>query len=278
MRSRPPSGTRAHHDVLEFRGSHQPPLRAYRILERGASGRRRLADRSGGILSVLRLNGVVDIAGGDSQLRHAVGVHPDAHGVDLGGAQPRLAHAVHAGQLVQQVDLRVVGEEQRVVAVVRGNQADAGEEGGGDLLDRHSRALHFGRKPRHGEVHAVLRLHRGHVRVGAQLEGHIDAERAVVGAVGHEVEHAIEGEQLFLDGLGDGFFQVLRIAAQIAGADLHHRRDHLGIAGQGKIGDGDGAQDDDHDGDHHRENGMIDEEPRHGLAASPCASACGAGL
>src|ERR1022692_2885880 len=56
-------------------------------------------------------------------------------------------------------------------------------------------------------------------------------------------------EQLF-DGLGYGLLDVLRIATQIAGADLDHRRDYLGVTGQGKIGDGDSAQDDDHDGDH----------------------------
>ena len=52
---------------------------------------------------------------------------------------------------------------------------------------------------------------------------------AVVAAGGEKVQHAVEPGQLLFDRLGDGFFEVLRIAAEIIGGDLHHRRHHFGI-------------------------------------------------
>ncbi len=56
---------------------------------------------------------------------------------------------------------------------------------------------HFGRKPRHGDVDPVLRLHRGVIGVRADLERDLNVEQAVVAAVGKEVEHPVEANQLF---------------------------------------------------------------------------------
>ncbi len=156
--------------------------------------------------------------------------------INLVGAEPRFADAFQTADLVHQIDLRVVGEEQRIVAVVRGIQADGHQERARDLLHRDALALHFGRQARHGDADAILRLHGGDVRIGAQLERHLDVQRAVVGAAGEEVQHAVEADKLLFDGLRDGFFEVLRVAAQEVGADLHHRRHHFGIAATGRLG------------------------------------------
>ena len=111
------------------------------------------------------------------------GIQPDAHRVDLLRAQSRFADARQAADLVHQVDLRVVGQEQRVVAIVAGHQADGHQERGRDLLHGDALPLHFGWQPRQRDVHAVLRLHRRDIRIGAQLECDRDGELAVVGAV-----------------------------------------------------------------------------------------------
>ena len=99
-------------------GIDQPAGRGHGILEIGAARRGRLADRACGILPVLRLDGVADVGGGDAELRHLVGIQPDAHGVNLLRTQARFADARQAADLIHQIDLRVVGEEERIVAVV----------------------------------------------------------------------------------------------------------------------------------------------------------------
>ena len=101
----------AQDDIFKLGWIDEASRRGNRVLKVGAGGRGRLAQRTGGVLAVLRLNGSGDIAGGDAQLGHAVGIHPDPHGVHRVGSQAAFAHPLQAGHLVQQVDLRVVGEE-----------------------------------------------------------------------------------------------------------------------------------------------------------------------
>ena len=59
-----------------------------------------------------------------------------------------------------------------------------------------------------GDRDAVLDEHRRDVHVGAELKGHGQVVRAVVGAVGRHVEHAFDAVDLLLDRsgnrLGDG--------------------------------------------------------------------------
>ncbi len=55
-------GLRAQHDVLELLRVDQAARRVHRVLEIGALRRGRLAKRSRGILAVLRLDGVADVA------------------------------------------------------------------------------------------------------------------------------------------------------------------------------------------------------------------------
>ncbi len=262
-------GLRAHHDILELAGICKTAGRGHRILKVGAARRRRLADRARGILAVLRLHGVRDVGRGNSELGHLVRVQPDAHGVDLLRTQARFADAGQAADLVHQVDLRVIGKEECVVAVVAGHQADGHQERCRDLLDGHTLALHFGWQAGQRDIHAVLRLHRRDIGIGAQLEGDVDDELAVVGAGGLVVQHAIQSDQLFFDGLRDRLFQILRVAAQIGRRDLNRGRHHLRISRNRQAGNGDRAEDDDHDGDHHREHRTIDEKFGHDLARGP---------
>ena len=43
------------------------------------------------------------------------GINPDAHRIKLLRTEARFTHTVQAAQLIYQVDLRVVGEEERIV-------------------------------------------------------------------------------------------------------------------------------------------------------------------
>ena len=215
-------GLRAHHDILELAGIGEAARRGHRILEIGAArrqapGRSRPPDSAGSAPGSALLTSVAVTP----SFGHLVGVQPHAHRVDLLRAQARFADARQAADLVHQVDLRVVGQEQRIVAVVAGHQADRHQERGGDFLHRHALPLHFGWQPRQRDVHAVLRLDRRDIGIGAELEGDVDGELAVVGAGGLVVQHAVQPDQLLFDRLRDGLFQILRVAAEIVRGDLH---------------------------------------------------------
>ncbi len=132
------------------------------------------------------------------ELGHLVGIHPHAHRIHQRRAEPRIADARQAADLVQQIDLRVVGQEHRIIAVVRRNQSHHHQERARYFLHRHALALHFRRQPRQREIHFVLRLHRGGIGIGSQLERHRDRHRSVVGAVRQEVQHAVEARPVVL--------------------------------------------------------------------------------
>src|SRR5262249_61888334 len=103
---------------LDRVGWGEGPGRGYRSWEARPPGGRRLADRPGGILPVLRLHRRADVGCRDSELGHFVGVEPQPHGINLRGAETRFADAREAPELIDEGDLRVIGEEQRVEPVV----------------------------------------------------------------------------------------------------------------------------------------------------------------
>ena len=85
----------------------------------------------------------------------------------------------------------------------------------------------------------------------------------LLAAGGLVVQHAVEADQLLFDRLRDGLFQILRVAAQIVGRDLHRGRHHLRVSRDRQAGNRNRAQNDDHDRDHHREHGTVDKKSRH---------------
>ena len=82
-------------------------------------------------------------------------------------------------------------------------------------------------------------------------------------------------------GGGDGGFHVRGAGADEHGGDLDHGGDDVGVLGDRKALEGHQAQEHDDDGDHHRHDWPVDEEPCHGSAPCPEAlaapSAAGAG-
>ena len=140
-------GLGAHDDVAELLRVDEAAAGVHGILEIGSAGRRRLADGSGGILAVLRLDGVVDVGGGDAELGHLVGVDPDAHAVVFAARRAgcrRRRGCCRSGST--RLICRVVIEKERIVTAVGRGDGDGGEEGGRDLLDGDTDALDFGRK------------------------------------------------------------------------------------------------------------------------------------
>ena len=74
---------RAHDDIFELTRIGEAAGGGDRILEVRAARRGRLTNGSRGVLPVLCLHGVRYVGRGDPELRHLIGVQPDAHRVDL---------------------------------------------------------------------------------------------------------------------------------------------------------------------------------------------------
>ena len=110
-------GVRAQDDVAELLRRDETALRANGVGKLLAIGDGLAADLTGGVDVVLRGEGVDDVCGGDAELRHLVGLNPDADGV-LAAEDLNAADAFDAGDLILQVDDGVVGEEVRAVFAV----------------------------------------------------------------------------------------------------------------------------------------------------------------
>jgi hypothetical protein len=131
-----------------------------------------LADLAGGDLDILLGNGVDHILGREPVGLDLVRIEPDAHAVFVAAVDADRAHARDAREFVAHAQVGVVGQKQVVEGAVRRLQGDAHKDGGGFFLHRDALALHLLGQAGQGLVHAVLHEHRGHIHVGADLEGH----------------------------------------------------------------------------------------------------------
>ena len=87
-----------------------------RVLERLARRRRRHADLTGGDLLALLLQRLDDVLRDQAARLHLVRVEPDPHRILAGAEHDDVADAGQPGDLVLEVDGRVVGEIEAVVA------------------------------------------------------------------------------------------------------------------------------------------------------------------
>ena len=130
----------AQDDVLELHAG--PPAAP----ERSPSTGKPFPESAGGwpdgsrrVLPVLRLDGRADIGGGDARAWPSCPGSPTPASSRSGSDPSRASPTpVQAGDLVQQVDLRVVVQEQRVVAAVLRDQADCHQERAGNFLHGHA--------------------------------------------------------------------------------------------------------------------------------------------
>src|SRR5204863_3615471 len=111
-------------NVPKFAFRHQPALRGNGISEFLALGRGWSANKSGGINGVLRVDGGDNVIDGNVQLSELVRLDPKAHRIL---ACPKYAHVGDAFQLrdlVNQIDVSVIGKKRCVVTALRGYQSD----------------------------------------------------------------------------------------------------------------------------------------------------------
>ncbi len=186
-------------DVGEFVRVGEPALGVDGQLKRLALGHGRLADLSGGHLDVLLADGGDHVHGVQVESRQPIRVEPDPQAVVALTHVADAGNAGDAGQLILDEDGRVVAEINRIVFFALPDQVHDQQRVGGLLLDGDALVLDQGRDHRQGQRDAVLHQHLGHVRVHAQLEGHRQGIRAVVGTLRRHVEHALDAADLLLD-------------------------------------------------------------------------------
>ena len=176
----PAVGAAAEDDVAELLRRVEPAERGDGELERPAGRAGRLADLAGRHLHVLLADGLGHVAGRQVQRRQPVGVDPDAHAVVVLAELPHVADAVHAGDLVLDLDGGEVAEVELVVAVVRRVDADDQQDVGVALAGGDAGLLDHVGQQRQGEVDAVLHQHLGEIEIDAGLEGDGEGVGAVV--------------------------------------------------------------------------------------------------
>ena len=132
---------------------------------------RLLAKHSGRRLTVLVLQCTLQVLDSDSKARHLVRLHPDLHCIitaaDIGNA----SHAGHAPEPVLNIQRRVVAEVHLVEFRVVGHYGYRHQFAGRLLFHGNAVLHHLRRKPGLGQLHTVLDLHRGKVRIGRDVEG-----------------------------------------------------------------------------------------------------------
>ena len=190
--------------VLELGGVGQPPLGLDVELELLVVADRLRADPSGRGLDVLRLQGRDDVVRGHAEAGQPVGLEPDPHAVLEPAEQEGVTDAAHPLDVVEDVDRRVVRQEQRVVGLGRRIEIDDLEECRGLLLDTDAGTLDLVRQLGLGEADPVLDVDRVGVGIGADGEGDDERVAAVIAARRLHVEHVVDAHDLGFDRLGHG--------------------------------------------------------------------------
>jgi hypothetical protein len=169
-------------DVVEFLDSGQPALRADVQLKLDLGHQRSCADAADGGLSVLRVDRIDNLRGGNVEARQAVQVEPDPHRVFEVAPLARIADPAHPLQGVDQVYLGVIRQEQRIARALWRVDRDYLQQRGGLLLGRDAVALHLGRQQGKRLVDPGGDVDGIEIRVAADLES--DVERVAAVAAG----------------------------------------------------------------------------------------------
>src|SRR4029453_3369033 len=92
----------------------QPPLRTQRVRHLLSLWTRLSTDLTGRIDCALLLHGRGKIGHGQNKFGKQIRFDPDAHCVVAGAKKPDLTHTWHTVESVVDIDVRVVGEKQRI--------------------------------------------------------------------------------------------------------------------------------------------------------------------
>ena len=217
-------GIGAHNNVFELFGVGQPAFRRDRQLYLLALRRGRRADPAERGLHVLALHRCDNVRRSQVEGGQAVGVEPQPKRIIQRPEQARLPDAADPRQRVDDVDGRVVVQEQRVVRVLRRIDRHDLQQGRRFFSNDEPLPLHLLRQQGRGELGPVLHVYRVDIRIGAERKGDRQRVAAVGAARRLVIERIIDAVDLLLDRLRDGRLDDLRIGPGVKRRQRHLRR------------------------------------------------------
>src|SRR5207247_10521831 len=126
------------------------------------------ADLSVRVDSILTVDRVDDLRDGDIELGQLIGLYPDSHGVLAGAENLHLGNTLHTAERVAEVDIRVVGQELRVMRNFWRVNCDENRRSRERFLYRNSVVAHVCRQLRFSL--GVAQLGEDMVNIGVCLE------------------------------------------------------------------------------------------------------------
>src|SRR5215472_2214488 len=217
------------HDAVEFARVVQASGGADADLVGKIGGRRRLSHLARGHLHVLLAQGIHHVRRGQVARRQFDWVEPQAHGIFAFAKDDDVAHALQPFEGIANVNVKIVADEQIVVAVVIGIEAESYYERAGVLVDAYARGLYFDRQPAQDGSGAVLHVDGGNIQAAVQVKHYADSAAAVVVAVRGHIAHALGPVDGLLQQCSYAGFHYLRIRSGIEGADGNRGRRQVGV-------------------------------------------------
>jgi hypothetical protein len=163
-----------------------------------------------------------------------------------------IAYARHAFDPVEDIDGDVVGEKQRIVAVLWRVEGNGAEQRGRLLLHRDALALNLLRQAREGGLNPVVDVDGVDIGISAELERCRQRVAAVIAAHALHVHHLVDADELRLDRLRNRPIHDHRTGARINSGYGYLRRNDVGILGERDRQERERARNGDHNGDDDR--------------------------
>ena len=220
---------RSNDNLAEFLRCLQSSLRADRVRKFLSARDRFTPDLSGGIHVVLLLHRTNDVGHGDTELRELVGFYPKPHRVLTRAKHLHVRNSRNARELIDQIDVAVVGEENSVVGSFWRIKIDEHQRRSCRFLHGHAVVVHVLRQLRLRLRHAQLREDLIDIRIRGDIEIDDHSHVAGVGVDRIHVIHVVHATHLLLDRRGDGLLDSQRVRAGVMRADLNFRRRDLRI-------------------------------------------------
>src|SRR5580692_2503693 len=159
---------------------------------------RRRTDAADADGDVLLLQGVHDISDVEALLRQQYRVQPNAHRVLTLTEDANARHARYARQIVDDVELRVVAQLERIVVFVARRERDAHNERAGVFRNRDAELLYAGGQLAECGLRGVLNVGSRDIEVGFEIERQRD-RRDALGAGRRDIAQALNRVDGLLD-------------------------------------------------------------------------------
>ena len=234
-------GAGLHDDVAKLLCRRETAFHLRAVLLLLILWRRRCADSTGRGGLVLFLDGAGHIGHRKAALCQFIRIQPHAHGVS-GAEGIHIAHAAHAFQLIDQINVGVVFQKGGVIGAVWRIQIHHQRHVTGRFPDRKPAGLHLTRETILRKVRRVLHIDGVCISVRIQIKNDGQAVAAAIGRSGGHIIHALDAVQLIFQDLRHGLIHRLRVGAGIAGGEIDGWRRNLRILRDGEADQGNRAQ------------------------------------